>query len=102
MLNARARLKARMCRGIDCEVFSKLDQKGIPATQATSSMEKEQGRTAAIGAELGLEHIVADGDRFLLHAIPSLCMPSQSDYTYLPLRFHHTERTRLCERCSMS
>ena len=85
MLNARARLKARMRRGIDREVFSKLDQKGIPATQATSPMEKEQGRTAAVGAELGLEHTVTDGDRFFLHAIPSLCMSSQSNYTYLSM-----------------
>src|SRR6059036_3811671 len=61
MLNARTRLKARMRRGIDRKIFRKLDQKGIPATQATSPMEKEQGRTAAIGAELGLEHTVADG-----------------------------------------
>src|SRR5215475_4533332 len=84
MLNARTRLKARMRRGIDREVFSKLDQKGVPTTQAPSPMEKEQGRTAAIGAELGLEHTVTDGDRFFLHAIPSLCMSSRSNYAYLP------------------
>jgi hypothetical protein len=72
MLNARARLKAGMRRGIDREVLGEFDQKGIPATQATSSMEKEQGRTAAVGAELDLEHTVADSDRVFLHAIPSL------------------------------
>src|SRR5919198_4288007 len=66
MLNARARLKARMRRGIDREVFGKLDQKGIPATQATSPMEKEQGCTTAIGAELDLEHTISDGDCFFL------------------------------------
>src|SRR5262245_41296180 len=97
MLNARARLNARMRRGIDCNVFSKLDEKGIPATQATSSMEKEQGRTAAVGAELGLEHAVADGDRVFLHAIPSLCTFSSSDYTYLLLRFQHTGRIGPCQ-----
>src|SRR5262249_22558724 len=44
MLNARARLKARMRRGIDRKVLRQLDQESIPATQATSAMEKEQGR----------------------------------------------------------
>src|SRR5262245_55744857 len=101
MLNARTRLKARMCRGIDREVFRQLDQKGVPATQATSSMEKEQGRTAAIGAELDLEHAVADGERLLLHAIPSLCISSQSDYAYLLLRLQHTRRTEPCQRFSV-
>src|SRR5713101_3380415 len=71
MLNARARLKARMRRGIDRKVFGEFDQKGIPATQATSPMEKEQGRTAAVSAELGLKHTIADSDRFFLLAIPS-------------------------------
>src|SRR5712691_712954 len=71
MLNARARLKARMRRGIDREVFGKFDQKGIPATQATSPMQKEQGRTAAIGAELDLEHTVTDSNGFFLFVIPS-------------------------------
>ena len=85
MFNARARLKARMCWGIDCKVLSKLSQKGISVTQATSSMEKEQGRTAAVGADLGLEHTVADSDRVFLHAIPSLCMSSSSNYAYLLL-----------------
>src|SRR5262249_955982 len=78
MANASARLKARMRRGIDREVLSQLDQEGVPATQATSPMEKKQGRTAASGAELGLEHAVADGERLLLHAIPSLCISPQS------------------------
>src|SRR5262249_46805471 len=31
----------------------------------------EQGRTTAVGAELGLEHTATDGDRFFLHAVPS-------------------------------
>src|SRR6266446_4237712 len=64
MLNARARLKARMRRSIDRKVLGEFGQKGIPATQATSSMEKEQGHTTAIGADLSLEHTVADGDSY--------------------------------------
>src|SRR5215468_667023 len=71
VFNARARLKARMRRGIDRKVLSKLDQKGIPVTQPTGSMEKEQGRTTAVGAELGLEHAVADSDHVFLFAISS-------------------------------
>src|SRR2546426_8445427 len=72
MLNARARLKARMRRGIDRKVLGEFDQKGIPATQTTSAMEKEQGRTAAVDAKLGLEHTVTNSNSFFLHAVPSL------------------------------
>src|SRR5215470_7099437 len=99
MLNARARLKAGMRWGIDREVLRKLDQKGIPVTQATSSMEKEQGRTAAIGAELDLEHTVADGNRFFLHAVPSLRAYS-STAPLLP-GLQHTGRTGPCQLFSM-
>src|SRR5215510_2349068 len=101
MLNARARLKARMRWGIDRKVLGEFDQKGIPATQATSAMEKEQGSTTAIGAELGLEHTVANGNRFFLHAIPSFCTSSPSDYTYLLLWLQHTGCTGPCQLFSV-
>jgi hypothetical protein len=64
-------------------------------------VEKEQGRTAAVGAELGLEHTVANGNRFCLHANPSLCTSSPSDYTYLLLWFQHTGRTGPCQLFSV-
>src|SRR4030095_10895240 len=101
MLNARARLKAWMRWGIDRKVLGEFDQKGIPTTQATSAMEKEQGSTATISAELGFEHAVANGNRFFLHAIPSFCASSPSDYTCLPLRPQHTGRTGPCQLFSM-
>src|SRR5689334_23201950 len=99
MLNARARLKARMRRGIDRKVLGEFGQKGIPATQATSSMEKEQGHTAAIGADLSLEHTVADGDSFFLHVVPSL-KAYPLNCTSLLLGLQHTERTGPCQRFS--
>ena len=64
LVDTRTRLKARMSGGIDRKMFGEFDQKWVPATQAASPMEKQQGRTVTVGAELGLEHAVAHGNRF--------------------------------------
>src|SRR5262245_43877295 len=97
MLKTRARLKARMRWGIDREVLSKLDQKAIPAAQATSPMEKEQVRTAASGADLCLKHAITNGNNFFFHTVPSLRMSSTFYYTYILLRQQHTGRTWPCQ-----
>src|SRR5947209_20505974 len=72
VVDTRAGLKPRVCWGVDSKVLGECDQKRLPATQAASPMEKEQGRTAAVGAELGLEHTVAHGNRSFCHFNPFL------------------------------
>src|SRR2546427_8933162 len=100
LVDPRTRLKARMSGGIDRKMFGEFDQKWVPATQAASPMEKEQGRTTPVGAELGLEHAVANGNRFFFHlsfqSLPGWYVVCPHNGT-LSLRLQHTRRTGLCQ-----
>src|SRR6266571_8117338 len=100
VVDTRAGLKPRVRWGVDSKVLGEFDQKRLPATQAASPMEKEQGRTTAVGAKLGLEHAVANGNRFFFHlsfqSLPGWYVVCPHNGT-LSLRLQHTRRTGPCQ-----
>src|SRR2546423_14525442 len=96
VLDARAGLKPRVRWGVDGKVLSKFDQKWVPAMQATGPMQKEQGRTATVGAQLGLKHAVANRERFFFHSDhlfqPGANAASTARQKYVSSSFHRIAR----------